>query len=127
MTRADCIPYMCGQDPSNYSARYACSMAGYSGNLTCLEAECAPYCPNQSQAPAVAAAAVAIKIQPKLTAQNVAQPIPAITDALLPSCPTAPPAGLCSLNQAITDHPIIAVGVLVGLFALASGGRRGRR
>jgi hypothetical protein len=126
-TLASCIPYQCGADPFNYAARYACSNAGFEGSRSCLDPECAPYCPNASVTPAVQAAAVALKFQPKLTATNLQKPIPAITAPLRAiQLPNLSP--LCELNAMIGQHPVIATVVLVGVFAMFSGGKkRGRR
>ena len=126
-TYAECIPYMCGADPFNYAARYSCSNAGYEGNKSCLDPDCAPYCPNAAIAPAVQAAATALHFQPTLTASNLVRPIPAITNPLQ-AVPLPNLSPWCEFNQAIADHPVIAAGVLVGLYALfAKGGKRGRR
>jgi hypothetical protein len=126
-TYADCVPYMCGADPFNYAARYSCSNAGFQGVKSCLDPECAPYCPNASQAPAVQAAAVALHFQPQLTAENLVRPIPAITNSLR-AVPLPNLSPWCDFNAMISEHPVIASGVLIGLFVLFSkGGKRGRR
>jgi hypothetical protein len=125
-TYAACVPYMCGADPLNYAVRYSCSNAGYQGVKSCLDPECAPYCPNSTMVPPVEAAAAALHFQPRLTASNLVRPVPAITDALRAQ-PLADLSPLCQLNQAIADHPVIASGILIGLFALVSRGKRGRR
>jgi hypothetical protein len=127
MTYAECVPYMCGADPFNYSARYSCSNAGFQGVKSCLDPECAPYCPNSQIAPAVEAAAATLHFQPRLTAQNLVRPIPAITNPLR-AIPLPNLSPWCEFNQAIADHPVISAGVLIGLYWMFSkGGNRGRR
>lgn len=125
-TYAECLPYMCGAAPFNYAMRYSCSANGFQGAKSCQDPECQPWCPNATQAPAVQAAAVSLHFNPKLTSQNLVRPIPAITDSLH-AVPLADLSPICQLNQAIANHPVIASGILIGLFALLSGGKRGRR
>ena len=145
LTYEECLPVLCGQSGSQ-AQMTACAMAGYNGNLGCDNAACAPYCP-AAQAAAVPPGSTAVpatptprvtqtqigttKTQPsapavKLTPQTLQRPLPSITSALAP----APPAPNCTawdqLNGAIEQYPIIAVGILAGLYFLLRG-NNGRR
>ena len=113
----NCIPYQCGYDPFNLANKYACSAAGYAGVLSCNSSQCADWCPNSNAAPAVATAAKAIGFPAKLTPQNLVRPVPDITEALRPVT-VAQATGWCGLNQSISDHPMVAVGILAGAFLL---------
>jgi hypothetical protein len=117
MNLQDCIPYQCGFDPLNMAARYACAAAGFPGVRSCLDPLCKPWCPNASVEPAVARAATAIHYPPVLTPQNLVRPVPAITEALRP-IPVDTAEGWCGLNRAISDHPVIAGGILLLTFAV---------
>jgi len=122
----NCIPYQCGYDPFNLSAKYACSAAGFAGVRSCLDPACQPWCPNTQAAPGVKAIAQKFYFPPTLTPQDLVRPVPAITEALRPINVT-PQGGWCGLNQAISDNPLIAAGVLAIAFVfLVKGGRRGR-
>lgn len=125
MTLQDCIPYQCGFDPMNQAARYACSVAGFTGVRSCLDPLCQPWCPNPKIAPQVKTLAQKFYYPPVLTPQNLVRPVPSITEALMP-IDTRPRGGWCGLNESISNHPLIAGAVLVGAFVLVVKGRRGR-
>jgi hypothetical protein len=144
LTYEECLPFLCGQSGSQ-AQMTACAMAGYNGNLGCDNPACSAYCPTAqpSQTPSGSTipatpvprvtqaqigttqtqpAAPAVKLSP----QTLQRPLPSITSALAP----APPAPNCTawdeLNGAIEQYPIIAVGILAGLYFLLRG-NNGRR
>jgi hypothetical protein len=129
-TRADCVPYMCGFDPTNLDVRMWCSEYGQAAALSCVDPDCAPWkdsvpaCslpPPPPLPPAsnpIAAAYIAAAQPapppppPTLTPYNIATPLPDITLALQP-LPTLPPCSWWeSLNGAIEQHPVIALAVV---------------
>jgi hypothetical protein len=124
VTFQSCLPTMCGADPGNMANKYLCTSNGYSGVKSCADPLCKPYCPNAQIEPAVTKAALALKIAPVLTPENVVRPIPSITDALNPVAPSVNTCSLwCDLNGAIQANPLLSAGILLGAFLLLKGRR----
>lgn len=125
VTAQSCLPYKCGADPANISARYACAVAGYSGSLSCDDPQCQPYCPNQElsqfltppyQPPPTPSAP-----QPAtttLTPANIVQTFPDITRTLQPVITTPPCDWWGELNGAIQSNPLLAIAAASGLYLL---------
>lgn len=126
-TAEDCLPYICGANPGETLPRLWCAFHGRSGALACNAPQCAPYKPYipDCSLPQVPAAAPSLPPPPPpqipvLTPANIVQPIPDITETVAPHAYPVPSCSLwCVLNGAITDHPLIAVALLVGVAALA--------
>lgn len=122
----DCVPYQCGADPSNQAARMWCSYNGQVGSRPCTDPACAPFL---SQIPACTLPqipATPAPVIPTLTPANIVQPLPDITQTLMPQPMTVPDCSLwCVLNGAIAANPLVATIVLAGVaFAIWKGSKR---
>jgi hypothetical protein len=101
-TAAECLPYQCGDDPTNTAAIQWCSFWGQSGNITCGN-------PAQIVQPEPSAPPIIQPSLPVLTPANVTQPLPDITAAVAPN-PIVPDESLwCAINSAIAENPLLAV------------------
>lgn len=134
-----CLKISCGcisQAEAGPENLYACSST-YGGAVYPSGApQCAGLCPE----PQIPQALIQSATQPPFvtgtpTAQpaatlsiyNVTSPMPDITAALQP-VETGPKCSLwCDLNEAIENHPVIAGGALIALFAAMIGHKRRRR
>jgi hypothetical protein len=135
LTWDECVPFMCGA-PGSLAQKEACSNAGYAGVFGCSEPPCVSS-GNGCPAPSIPASSVPRVTQAQigttskfpsgkithLTPQTLVQPLPNITSSLAP----APVSSNCTpwdeLNQAISDHPVIAIAALAGLYLLLKGRR----
>lgn len=135
-TRADCVPYMCGYDPTNIDVRAWCSEYGQAASLPCTHPDCAPWkdsvpacslpaAPPPSNPIAAALAPAPPPPPPTLTPYNIAQPLPDITIALAPVPILAPCSWWAQLNGAIEENPLIAL-ALVAAAAYAFWPKGGR-
>ena len=123
LTFAECVGFMCGSEGSQ-AQKDACSQAGYSGAEACVDPICVQNgygCPASSTPTSARVTQSQIGTsQPvsRLTPQTLVARMPNIAAMLAP----APPSPNCTawqqLNQAISEHPAIAVVALAGLYLL---------
>jgi hypothetical protein len=136
-TAAQCAPYQCGIDQSNAAAIFWCGFWGqeaFGGAQPCSSPACAPYKAQIPGCSIIAPTPLAPFVPtptpdfppPVLTPVNIVQPLPDITQ---PNTPVAisDTSCWCSLNEAIRDHPVLAVLALAAgtmLMMPKKGGRR---
>lgn len=125
-TWEDCLPYMCGANPTESLPRMWCSFWGRSGARACVDNQCAPW---RSMIPACSLPTpLPTPEQPRptppppiptLTPQNIIQPLPDIAQPLEPVVLAVPDCSLwCVINGAIAENPALAVAALAGLALL---------
>jgi hypothetical protein len=110
----DCTPYQCGADPANQGARMWCTWNSQAGSRVCSDPVCQPYLDDipTCSLPQVVGTVPSI---PTLTPANIVQPLPDISETLMP-LPYVPDCSLwAQLNRLIADNPLIAVIVLAGV------------
>ena len=132
LTFAECVGYMCGA-PGSQAQKDACSQAGYAGAEACVDPICVQNgygCQTTTSSipapvPRVTQSQIANQPVTRLTPQTLVPRLPNIVSALAP----APPAPNCTaweeLNGAISEHPVIAMAILAGLYLLLKN--KGRR
>ena len=145
VTRARCIPLMCGVPSSPPDLALMCSEMGAVGNLSCGDPSCTPYavelaaakvCPQvasivagplPSQTITTADLTNPTKPSAPLTTANIMTPLPSITASYHPVPAPVPDTNpWCQINQAILDHPVIALALLAGVTAMMARGEHGR-
>jgi hypothetical protein len=128
-TAAQCAPYKCGVDSGNAAAIFWCGYWGqeaFGGAQPCLSPTCAPYvsqipgCSIIAPSPAEPAAPLPTPTYPApvLTPQNIAQPLPDITQVNAAVPVQTQSSCWCTLNSLIEDNPVIAVLILGATTAL---------
>jgi hypothetical protein len=130
----DCLPYQCGADGSNIAALLWCSQNNQVGAFPCSSAQCDPVrqflncavaTPTQAPPPPSVLMAPSPTL-PALTPANIVQPMPDITQAVLPTPAPGSSCSLwCDLNAAILANPYTSLAILAGVAILLwpKGGR----
>jgi hypothetical protein len=141
LTLNDCLPYQCGADAGNEAMIMSCQANGFNQSRSCYDPLCAPYCPPKQSSPrghsvskvstrSVHRSMHGIGQTPSdpaiLTPQNLASPLPDVTQALSPQSIVVSCSGWDTLNGSIQDNPVIAALVL-GLAFYVLWPKQGKR